>query len=293
MAIVTNRVRGERNMIDFVYRRVSVDNQLKETFHSHRGMEILMIHQGRGTMIVNQVSYAIEPGMLCIFQPYQLHHVQLDYADNQSFERSLVTFEPTLFEAFFQKWPALHSFYRHLCLSKLAAPCIYGVEETGELVASFRSMYHKLQHASDAEQLEEYSLFLVMLFRALKPLWQNQQKQTAPFRTRKHHQVEHILAWIERHYTVPFDLRHLAAELHLSPYHLSHLFKKAVGLSITEYIAVRRMHQAVLLLTTTDKPITWIAEEIGLTNSSYFCKFFKARMGATPHQYRKRWTTAP
>ncbi|WP_325176666.1 AraC family transcriptional regulator [Paenibacillus alkalitolerans] len=34
--------------------------------------------------------------------------------------------------------------------------------------------------------------------------------------------------------------------------------------------------------------ISLIAEEIGITNCSYFCKFFKTRMGVTPHQYRKR-----
>jgi mannose-6-phosphate isomerase-like protein (cupin superfamily) len=83
----------------FAYRRVSVDNQHHETFHSHRGIEILMIHDGKGTMIVNNVSYAIQPGMLCVFQPFQLHHLQLDYSGRQSFERSIAIFEPTMFEA--------------------------------------------------------------------------------------------------------------------------------------------------------------------------------------------------
>jgi len=82
----------------------------------------------------------------------------------------------------------------------------------------------------------------------------------------------------------------MAKSLHVSPYHLSHLFKEATGISISEYIATRRIHQAILLLTTTKKPISLIAEQIGLTNSSYFCKLFKSRMGITPHQYRIQWT---
>ena len=100
--------------------------------------------------------------------------------------------------------------------------------------------------------------------------------------------MEQILGWIEHQYAKPFQLEQLAKELHLSTYHLSHLFKEATGISLTEYIAARRMHQAVLLLTSTDKPVAQIAEEIGITNCSYFCKLFKSRMGATPHQYRKR-----
>ncbi|XEC95835.1 helix-turn-helix domain-containing protein [Paenibacillus tarimensis] len=273
----------------FAYRRVSVDNHHKETFHSHRGIEILLIHEGSGTMIVNNVSYAIKPGMLCVFQPFQLHHLQLDYSDRQSFERSIAVFEPTMFESYFEKWPGLHSFFTYICSSILPSPCIYGIEDGGGLTEAFQSMQQKAADLSEADQLEEISLFLVLLFHSLKPLWLKQQDQTKPFRTRKNHQTERMLSWIEQHYTQPFHLEDMAKELHLSTYHLSHSFKEAVGISMTEYIAARRTHQAVMLLTTTDKPITLIAEEIGITNCSYFCKFFKARMGATPHQYRKRW----
>ncbi|WP_275983660.1 AraC family transcriptional regulator [Paenibacillus hamazuiensis] len=274
----------------FAYRRLSANNQHKETFHSHRGLEILLIHQGKGTMIVNNVSYAIRPGMVCIFQPYQFHHLQLDYSDNQTFERSIAIFEPATFDSYFEKWPALNAFYRNMYLSKLPSPCIYGVEDTHELVTVFQSMQQKVPTLTEAEQLEEISLFLVSAFRSLKPLWQTQRDQITPLRTRKNRHVEQILIWIERHYAMPFHLEDMSKELHLTTYHLSHLFKEAVGISITEYIATRRTHQAVMLLTTTDKPITLIAEEIGITNSSYFCKFFKSRMGTTPHQYRKRWS---
>lgn len=267
-----------------------MDNRHKETFHSHRGLEILFIHQGRGTMIVNNVSYAIRPGMLCVFQPFQLHHLQLEYTEGQTFERSLVIFEPSRYASYMANWPSLHAFFNRLWSSVLPAPCIYGIDEQSEVVAAYRSMQLSLPTLSEADQHEEASLFLIQLIRSLKPLWLEQQdKQPASaLRMRRNHQAELMLEWLEGHYALPFHLEDMAKELHLSTYHLSHSFKEAVGVSMTEYIAARRMHQAVILLTTTDKPITLIAEEIGITNSSYFCKFFKSRMGTTPHQYRKR-----
>ncbi|MGG1552795.1 helix-turn-helix domain-containing protein [Paenibacillus ferrarius] len=274
----------------FAYRRLNVNNQHKETFHSHRGTELLFIHQGRGTMIVNNISYEIKPGMLCIFQPYQLHHLQLDYSDQMTFERSVAIFEPTLFESYFEQWPALHAFFKHICTNALPAPCLYGLDDEHEIVSLFRSLSVKLSASSEAERFEEISLFLVFVFRSMKTLWQNQQVADQPYRTRQNHHVEQILNWIEQHYRQPFHLEDMANDLHLSSFHLSHLFTEAVGISITEYIATRRIHQAVLLLTSTDKPVAQIAEDIGITNCSYFCKFFKSRKGATPHQYRKRWT---
>jgi len=239
-------------------------------------------------MIVNNVSYEIKPGMLCIFQPYQLHHLKLEYDDNQCFERSIAIFEPTMYSAYFERWPSLHSFYRFICEGELPFPCLYDIDEP-VLDSLFQSTHIRLQTLSDKEQFEESSLFLVMLFRMLRQCW----KDRAPaYQTRRRpHQVEHILRWIESNYAAPFRLDDMAKSLHLSPYHLSHLFKEETGISISDYIATRRIHQAVLLLTTTKKPISLIAEQIGFKNSSYFCKLFKSHIGTTPHQYRKNWSS--
>lgn len=278
-----------KELLHLVYRRISVNNQHTKTFHSHRGTEILFIHQGKGKMIINNVSYDIRPGMLCIFQPYQLHHLTLEYSEGDAFERSLTIFEPSIYESYFTQWPALHAFYQYINSGLLHCPCIYEVEKHSELDLLFQNIENKMSEAAEAEQLEEASLFLVGLFRLLKDIWPQQQMQLNPHRSRKQLLIEQILEWIERHYTEPFQLEAMAQELHLSSYHLSHFFKETVGVSITEYITTRRTHQALILLTTTDKPIAWVAEQIGITNSSYFCKFFKERMGITPHQYRKKW----
>lgn len=276
--------------LQFDYKRKSVNNEHKETFHSHLGVEFLWIHQGKGTMIVNNNSYAIKPGMLCIFQPYQLHHLSLDYSDNQCFERSLAVFEPTMFESYFQKWPALHSFFQFIYLGNLPVPCIYGVDGGDDLEHLFMSMQERLPSVPEKDRNEESALFLVILFHKLKQLWDKQKPlDTGMESRRKNHQVEHILSWIEANYTVPYKLDEMAQALHLSPYHISHLFKEATGITISEYIATRRIHQAVHLLTTTHKPVSLIAEEIGLVNGSYFCRLFKSHMGATPYQYRKKW----
>lgn len=277
--------------LHFAYKRKSVNYEHKETFHSHLGVELLYIHQGKGRMIVNNNQYEIKPGMLCIFQPYQLHHLKLEYAEGQSFERSLVIFEPTMFESYFEKWPSLRTFYKFIYLGKLPFPCLYEHgEDLNSLDNIYKSLNDNLLKRSEAERFEEFSLFLVALFRTIKHVWEERTDCSLYQTLRKNHQVENLLSWIEANYMVPFRLDDMAKSLHLSPNHISHLFKEATGISISEYIATRRVHQAVLLLTTTKKPISLIAEKIGLANSSYFCKLFKLHTGITPHQYRKKWT---
>jgi len=273
------------------YRRKSVNHSQKETFHSHLGLELLFIHQGKGVMIVNNTRYDIRSGMFCIFQPCQLHHLQFEYEGEQSFERSMAIFEPTMFEAYFTKWPALHSFYRFIYLGKLSSPCVYDIDDSYALDSVFHSIHAKMPKLSESEKLEEISLFLVILIRTLKEIWE-QRIEFAPAHPirRKTHQVENILNWIEANYMFPYRLDEMAQSLHLSPYHLSHVFKEATGISISEYMATRRIHQSITLLTTSDKPVSLIAEEVGIVNTSYFCRIFKSQMGTTPHQYRKKWT---
>lgn len=81
-------------------------------------------------------------------------------------------------------------------------------------------------------------------------------------------------------------LDHLAAICHLSPNYLSSLFKKEVGMSISEYIQQQRIDEAKRLLTFTNYPISDIGSLLNFTDQSYFIKIFKKFTGTTPKQYR-------
>lgn len=275
-------------MIYFSCQRKTVGTeQYQGTFHAHQGIEVLIVHEGHGTLIVDQKSYEIIPGMLCVFQPYQLHHIQMD--PETPFVRSVVHFEPSIYEAYFEHWPRLSAFFKHIHTSTLQTPCLYELGETEQFLVLFQSLAKKMPILSKQDELEEYSLFLVALFRSFMPLWEQHEGQSRSGATRKTHQAERILGWLEEHYTEPLRLELMSAELHLSPYHLSHLFTECTGASISDYVTARRLQQAVKLLTSTDQTVARIGEAIGVTNCSYFCKMFKSQLGVTPYQYRKQW----
>lgn len=64
--------------------------------------------------------------------------------------------------------------------------------------------------------------------------------------------VEKMLDWVEVHFRQPFSLESLSRELHLSPYHISHLFKQQTGITLSDYVAGRRIREACVLLENTD-----------------------------------------
>ncbi|NQX70273.1 helix-turn-helix transcriptional regulator [Paenibacillus alba] len=272
----------------FTHRRQTIGSaQYQGTFHAHQGVEILFIHEGQGTLIVDQKSYEVTAGMLCIFQPFQLHHIQMNA--EQPFIRSIVHYEPSLYEPYFDKWPSLLAFFKHMYTNKLPAPCLYAIGEPEPLLSLFPSLEEKLPDLPRQDYLEEFSLFLIAFFRAFRTIWERSEiKRSVAGPTRIKHQAERILSWLEGHYTEPLRLEVMASELHLSPHHLSHLFKECTGGSISDYVAARRIQQAVMLLNATDLSIAQIGETIGLSNTSYFCKMFKNHMGSTPHQFRNQ-----
>jgi len=276
--------------LHLTYRKSSSGNDdYQGTFHSHQGMEIMFVHQGRGTVVVDRKTFDIRPGMLCVFQPYQLHHIQVEFSEASPFVRSFLLFEPALYDAYFDPWPELQSFYRHLHLNKLTSPCLYDLDEYSPIVGLLQELSEQGSSLSDKDQFPEHALSVVIFYRYLKRIWQSRASQPEPAAPRGKHQAEVILNWLHQHYREPLRLEHMARDLHLSPFHLSHLFKEAIGVSISEYVAAKRIHQAVVLLTTGNLTLTQIGNEIGIANCSYFCKFFKTHMGITPHQYRKKW----
>ncbi len=65
-------------------------------------------------------------------------------------------------------------------------------------------------------------------------------------------------------------------------------FKKAFGLTITDYLNLTRVREAKQLLDGTDLKLYDIAYEVGFTNESYFAKVFRKYENRTPTEYRER-----
>ena len=79
----------------------------------------------------------------------------------------------------------------------------------------------------------------------------------------------------------------LAAMVHVSPGHLSRIFKKETGMSLSDYIMKKRIAVAKQLLAKTSLSVTSITQRVGISYSSYFTRIFKEQTGMTPQEYRQ------
>lgn len=63
-------------------------------------------------------------------------------------------------------------------------------------------------------------------------------------------------------------------------------FKQHTGATVQSYLVKLKIDWAILLLHTTDKTILEIAETLGYSSLSHFCKLFRAQTGETPGHFR-------
>jgi AraC-like DNA-binding protein len=85
-----------------------------------------------------------------------------------------------------------------------------------------------------------------------------------------------------------WDVPALAAVALMSPAHFIREFGRAFGESPHRYLQRRRMERAMMLLRTTDRPVTEIAVGVGFSSLGSFSRTFTAIVGVSPTQFRRR-----
>lgn len=100
-----------------------------------------------------------------------------------------------------------------------------------------------------------------------------------------------VLEYIRAHLSDQLDLRTLAREAGISPFHFATLFRKAVGSTPHRHVLRLRMDAAQGMLRETDKSIIDIAMSCGFGNASHFAASFRRHFSQSPTQYRT--TIAP
>jgi two-component system response regulator YesN len=107
---------------------------------------------------------------------------------------------------------------------------------------------------------------------------------------RGHRQTsEHLskaVGYITRNYAGDLSLGNVAASVFVSEYYLSHLFRKEMNTTFSNYVCRIRIDKAKEFLKN-DKAaqIQEVAGRVGFNDANYFAKIFKKTTGLTPKEY--------
>jgi len=99
--------------------------------------------------------------------------------------------------------------------------------------------------------------------------------------------VASVAEWIRVNYYLDFNVTELSNRFGYQADYLSSLFKKHMGVPLTEYTNTIRIKASKTLLTDYDLGVKEAAYSCGFSDEKYYMKVFKRIEGVTPSTYKK------
>ena len=110
---------------------------------------------------------------------------------------------------------------------------------------------------------------LITLFDTLNPQTQNKY-------------VNSILKFINDNITNTLSLADVCQSVHLSKEYVARVFKKEMGITVTDYIIRQKLDLAKNMLSSDEVSLRDISEKLGYQDYNYFSRLFKKHYGISP-----------
>lgn len=94
--------------------------------------------------------------------------------------------------------------------------------------------------------------------------------------------------YISENLAQDLSTQHLCQHFYISRTKLYSISRDCFGMGISDYIRTERIKRAKRLLANSTETVACIATAVGIADTNYFIRTFKALVGVTPLQYRKR-----
>lgn len=98
--------------------------------------------------------------------------------------------------------------------------------------------------------------------------------------------IRKVATFIEERIHENWTVKQLSEQFNLNASYLSVLFKKEMGITISDYVQETRIRLARQLLQDPGIKIYEVAEQVGIQTSAYFTYLFKKIVGCTPQEFR-------
>lgn len=245
--------------------------------HKHDdAVEILLVREGTGLHKIDGREYYISAGDILIFNAGCLHE--------RASTEGLRIFSCTATNVQFPDLPV------NAVVPPNHFPTFSSNGDFDEFMIISTLMYDNTLRSSDVNaEIANYLLriYLVKLYYAIL-----KQKTIPPPVDKNSYELGlTIKQYLDSHYhEETLTLKSVADAIHVSTYHMSHVFKSIYNLSPIQYVIHRRIGDAQTYLIDTNWTVTEIAMSVGFSNTNQFHHTFSRLVGTSPGKYRKYWT---
>ena len=246
--------------------------------HYHDGHQLLYVVCGEARVRVGEREYHMGAGSLLILSRFESHAV---HVLSTPYERYTVRISPEPTRETSEAGDLLGSVLVN------RAEQFRHVVEMGEQATYVEQLLSDMEreYRGDAPMRDEVlglllRRLLIMLYRQAPRLFVREEGDSTLM-------IRRLQNRMESNYAEPTTLAELAAECHVSPSHLSHLFKRVTGYAPMAYLMACRLSAAKSELCRSRSSIREVAARCGFTDESNFCRTFRGFTGMTPTEFRR------
>lgn len=244
--------------------------------HAHSDCyEILVIKSGNVDYFINHSTFHLFPGDIIFISPNEIHGFFVK--DDSLYER----FPLHLHRNFLESVSTEETDLTRCFLRNNAEKVLHLGEED---LMTFERIVDEIQKE---ERLRAYGYdirikhrIIDLIFIAHRAGTHDQMSSITP------PLIRNIILYIDKHLTEQLNLKSIAEELHISVSRLSHAFKDYTGISLWNYIILRRIRLAQKHLRQ-GKNISCTCHLCGFHDYAHFSKSFHRICGMTPKEYQK------
>lgn len=249
-------------------------------FHIHDHYEIFLFLGGTVNGFVDQYSYPLQRGDVLLFNNHEIH--KIINLTQEPYERLTIHFKAplvypfctastNLLACFQNRQPGEHN------LARMDEPVL---AEYMSLASRLIAVQQNPQYGSDVLALT----YLIQILVLVNELY-SRTRSAVPSLISSH--IQSAMSYIDNHLQQNLSLEHIAGELKVDKYYLSHLFKEQTGGTLYRYVLLKKITLAKQLLTAGNS-VSDTCYLAGFNDYANFIRTFKNFTGTPPGKYGKR-----
>ncbi|MEP6619994.1 MAG: AraC family transcriptional regulator [bacterium] len=245
--------------------------------HALGFFDVILVTRGTGWFWLDSHRHAVHAGVVFFTTPGQVRRWDTKELDGVClFFEEIFIKEFLQDDAFLHRLPCFHA--EPACAALALAPATARAVQT-RLVTMHRELSNYRRDSVDLLRAQLYETLIVLAREYATANGIPPQRPT-------HRVVSKFLELVERDATHRHRIADYAAELAVTPGHLSVLCSQYAGESAKQLLDNTLVSRARRMLLYTDESAARVGASLGFEDPSYFSRFFRRETGQTPTEFR-------
>lgn len=267
-----------------LYHTVGLDAKDSTIDHPHLCPDYMLFYfiHGDGSIQIEGKHYTIHSGDIFFTNPDELFHCTID--PSKYHERIVLHLRPDFLHTLpCDNAPLLHVF-QHGIGNDVSAQLVHEYN-LDQLLSNILTFVQNPTPANNILVLCKIAELLIQLNHAAEA-----NHSQLPESSNATSLIDMVLEYLNGHFGENISISSVAGRFNINQSHLSHIFKNHTGMSLWNYVTLRRLHMFNHLIRQNHS-IEDACYQVGFQNYSNFFRLYKKYMGMTPTEFKRQNTS--